>query len=343
MGGSSSFARIRGVGLLITLAIGVAAAAGCKPKQTDGKASPAASGSAAATGGPCEQWAQKVCAKAGAQSPACTSFTETTQLMSPATCTAGLKDIKVTLDKLSAQRGECDKLVKTLCAAIGPETKTCQMVTTQTANFPPAQCKMMMGKLPEITEELKKMEAQNQPLSADLQAAIAANTAPAFGPENASVKIVEFSDFQCPYCAHAADVVHQIREKYGDKVRFVFRQFPLPFHAQARGAAEAALAANAQGKFWEFHDRLFKNQQALEPAKFEGYAKDAGLNVAQFKKALEDKKLGEQVEADVKLGEQVRVNGTPTMFVNGARVENPGDFNAVATMIDAALKGGTPG
>ena len=343
MGGSSSFARFRGVGLVLTLAIGIASAAGCKPKQTDGKASPAASGSAAAASGPCEQLAEKVCAKAGAQSPACSSFKEATDLMSTATCSAGLKDIKVTLDKISAQRGECDKLVKALCSAVGPETKTCQMVTTQTANFPPAQCKMMMGKLPEITEDLKKMEAQNKPLTADLQAAIAANTAPAFGPENASVKIVEFSDFQCPYCARAADVVHQIKEKYGDKVRFVFRQFPLPMHPQARPAAEAALAANAQGKFWEYHDKLFKNQQALDKNGLETYAKDTGLNVAQFKKSLEDKKLGEQIEADMKLGEQVHVNGTPTMFINGARVENPSDFNAVASMIDAALKGGAPG
>jgi protein-disulfide isomerase len=341
--GSSTFARSRGAALFLLLATGIASAAGCQPKKTTGKASPAASGSAAASTGPCADYAQKVCEKAGAESPACNSFKEATDLMAPATCTAGMKDIKVTFDKLAAQRGECDKLVKTLCAAIGPTTKTCQMVTTQTASFPPARCKMMSEHVPQIVEDLKKMEAQNQPLASDLQAAIAANTAPAFGPENAKVKIVEFSDFQCPFCSRAAETVHKIREKYSDKVRFVFRQFPLPMHAQAHGAAEAALAANAQGKFWEYHDLLFKNQQSLDRASLENHAKEAGLNVAQFKKALDDKKLGEQVDSDMKLGEQVQVQGTPTMFVNGARVDNPSDFNAVSAMIDAALKGGTPG
>lgn len=337
--GSSSFARSRGAGLFLMLALGIASVAGCKPKQTDGKAAPAASGSAAAASGPCAEYAQKVCEKAGAESPACNSFKEATDLMAPATCSAGLKDIKVTTDKLAAQRGECDKLVKTLCAAIGPTTKTCQMVTTQTASFPPARCKMMGEHIPQIVEDLKKMEAQNQPLTPELQAAIAASTAPAFGPENAKVKVVEFSDFQCPFCSRAAETVHKIREKYSDKVRFVFRQFPLPMHAQAHGAAEAALAANAQGKFWEYHDVLFKNQQALDRPALENHAKEAGLNVAQFKKALDDKKTVEQVDADMKLGEQVQVQGTPTMFVNGARVDNPSDFNAVSTMIDEALKG----
>jgi protein-disulfide isomerase len=325
------------------LAVGIASTVGCKPKQTDGKASPAPSGSAAATSGPCAEYAQKVCDKTGAESPACTSFKEATDLMAPSACKAGIKDIQVTLTKLTEQRGECDKLVKQLCAAIGPTTKTCQMVTTQTASFPPARCKMMAEHIPQILEDLKKMEAANQPISAELQAAIAANTAPAFGPENASVKIVEFSDFQCPFCSKAADVVHQIKEKYGDKVRFVFRQFPLPMHGQAHVAAEAALAADAQGKFWEYHDLLFKNQQALDRAGLENHAKTAGLNLAQFKKALDDKKLAEQVDADMKLGEKVQVQGTPTMFVNGARVDNPSDFNAVAGMIDAALKGPTPG
>ncbi|MGC4095438.1 MAG: thioredoxin domain-containing protein [Polyangiaceae bacterium] len=341
--GSSSFARSRGASLFVLLAIGIASVAGCKPKQSTSKVSPAPSGSAAAASGPCAEYAQKVCAKAGPESPACTSFKEATDLMSPAACSAGIKDIQVTTDKLTAQRGECDKLVKQLCAAIGPTTKTCQMVTTQTASFPPARCKMMADHIPQIVEDLKKMEAANQPISPELQAAIAANTAPAFGPENASVKIVEFSDFQCPFCSRAADVVHKIRETYGEKVRFVFRQYPLPMHDKAKVAAEAALAAHAQGKFWEYHDRLFKNQQSLDRPALEAHAKDAGLNVAQFKKALDDKKLGEQVDADMKLGEQVQVQGTPTMFVNGARVDNPSDFAAVSSMIDNALKGPTPG
>lgn len=340
---SSNFRRSR-ARVAIALSLGLAslwAASGCKSRTAGSSSTPAASGSAVAAG-PCADYADKVCAKAGAESPTCASFKEATGVMSPAVCTAGIKDIQVTIGKLAAARSDCEKLVKTLCAAVGPKTKTCNMVTTQTQSFPPAKCKQMMEHVPQITEDLKKMEAANQPLTPDLQAAIATGGA-AFGPENATVKIVEFSDFECPYCSRAATVVHQIREKYGNKVRFVFRQFPLPMHPNAHVAAEAALAANAQGKFWEFHDELFKNQQALGRPQLEEHAKKTGLNVAEFKKSLDDKKFGEQVDADMKLGEKVQVQGTPTMFINGARVENPTDFTALASLIDAALGGTPPG
>jgi protein-disulfide isomerase len=336
---------LRRAGATLTLIVAVAAltgAAGCKRKDKTGSA-PAASGSAAQAAGPCGEYAEKVCAKTGAESPTCTSFKEATGLMSDSTCKAGIKDIAVSLQKLKNQRGDCDKLTKTLCDGVGAKSKTCEMVTTQTAQFPPARCKAMLEHVPEIMEDLKKREAANQPLSKELQAAIAGQGAPAFGPDNALVTIVEFSDFQCPYCSRAADVAHQLKEKYGTKVRFVFRQFPLPMHPQARGAAVAALAANAQGKFWEFHDELFKNQQALAAPNLEEHAKKIGLNLAQFKKSLDDKAFAEQVDADMKLGEQVQVQGTPTMFLNGARIENPTDFATIATQIDAALGGASPG
>lgn len=338
---------LRRAGATLTLMVAAAlltSAVGCKRKDNGTAASaPSASGSAAQAAGPCGEYASKVCAKTGAESPTCQSFKEATGLMSDATCKTGIKDIEVSLQKLKSQRGECEKLVKTLCDGVGPKTKTCEMVTTQTAQFPPARCKAMLEHVPEIMEDLKRREAANQPLSKDLQSAIAAPSAPAFGPENALVTIVEFSDFQCPYCSRAADVAHQIKEKYGTKVRFVFRQFPLPMHPQARGAAEAALAANAQGKFWEFHDELFKNQQSLGAENLQDHAKKVGLNVAQFKKSIDDKTYAAQVEADMKLGEQVQVQGTPTMFINGARVENPTDFSALAAQIDAALGSATPG
>ena len=126
-------------------------------------------------------------------------------------------------------------------------------------------------------------------------------------------------------------------EKYGDKVRFVFRQFPLPFHGDARLAAQAALAAHQQGKFWEFHDLLFANQKALTRPSLMDYAKQVNLDVPQLEKALADKSLEAQVDADVKLGDEVNVSGTPTVFINGKRVANPTEFEPVAKLIDAAL------
>jgi protein-disulfide isomerase len=106
----------------------------------------------------------------------------------------------------------------------------------------------------------------------------------------------------------------------------------------ARGAAEAALAANAQGKFWEFHDRLFEHQSELDRANLEDQAKAVGLNVPAFKKALDQKEYSPAVESDMKMGETAAVQGTPTMFVNGARIDNPTSFETVSAQIETALK-----
>jgi protein-disulfide isomerase len=264
-------------------------------------------------------------------------------LMPPEACAAGMKNIEFSTKKMAAASQACDELVQKLCAAVGPETQSCKLVGSETKKFGPEKCKMMMQHLPEVTAELKSMEDANKPISAELQAAIAATSPSSFGPANAKVQVVEFSDFQCPFCSQAANVVHQIRQKYGDKVRFTFRQFPLPMHPNAREAAEAALAAGTQGKFWEYHDRLFKNQNQLDRAALEAHAKETGLNVPAFKKSLEEHKFAPMVDADLKLGEQVHVNGTPSMFVNGQRVANPTNFEAVSALIDAALKGTPPG
>jgi protein-disulfide isomerase len=113
-------------------------------------------------------------------------------------------------------------------------------------------------------------------------------------------------------------------------------------HPLAKGAAEAALAANAQGKFWEYHDVLFESKK-LERADLEEHAKKIGLNVDTFKKALDDKQFSAAVDADMKLGEGAGVQGTPTMFINGKRVQNPTSFEAVSAMIETELKPGTPG
>lgn len=329
-------------------------AAGCnKPKAHHHSAAPAASGSAGvaatAAAGPCQKYAAAVCEKAGKEAESCQALNSLVDIMSPDACRAGLKDIAFSLKKLGEANKSCDELVSKLCAEFGPTSETCTMVGSQTKQFPGAQCTKMLGQLPDIIAGLKKREQANQPLSPQVAAAMAQGKSPSFGPPDAKVTVVEFSDFQCPYCGRAATVVDQVKEKYSDRVHFVFRQFPLPMHENARGAAEAALAANAQGKFWEFHDKLFKNQTQLTRDGLEGFAKDAGLNVTEFKKALDAKTYAADVDADVKLGESVAVEGTPTMFINGARVANPTSFETVSAQIDSALKGapapaaGTPG
>jgi protein-disulfide isomerase len=335
------FSRRVARGLLPFLLLIAAALPGCKKAAKPAGGGPAGSASAGAPLGPCPDYLAKVCDKAGHQSQTCLALASSVDLLPKEACVVALKNIDYSLKKVAEAGKVCDDLTKTLCDAIGSTTQTCQLVTNQTKTFSPERCKGMMQNLPEVIGQLKKMEAANQPLSPELQKAIVENgPAATFGPATATVQVVEFSDFQCPYCSRAADAVHKVKEKYGDKIRFTFRQFPLPMHSNAHAAAEAAMAANAQGKFWEFHDLLFKNQQQLDSAGLTQHAKAAGLNVAAFKKSLDDKQFAAQVDADMKLGEQVQVNGTPTMFINGARVADPTNFEAISQAIDAALKGG---
>ncbi len=288
----------------------------------------------------CTSYATKLCAEAGDASPTCAAIKQTLELLPPAACAAGVGDLAFTKAKLGDARKKCDELTAKLCADIGPDTATCTMVKTQTKAFPPERCTMMLDKYPEVVADLKKMEARNKPLPPEQFAAAAAADAPSFGPADAKVTIIEFSDFQCPFCTRAATASQQIKEKYGTRVRFVFRQFPLDFHQNAHVASQAALAAHAQGKFWELHDRMFADQAKLDRPSLELAAKELGLNVATFKKALDDKTYAAAVDADIKIGQAISVDGTPTMFLNGKRVTDPTSFEALSKEIDAALGGG---
>jgi len=288
----------------------------------------------------CEQYAEKLCAEMGPESPTCASTKATLDVLPPAACAAGLSDVAFTKTKLTEARKSCDELSTKLCKDVGDATETCNMVKTQTKNFPADRCKSMLDNYAAVLADLKKMEMRNQPLAPEKFASIAQGAnLPSFGPTDAKVTIVEFSDFECPYCSRAASAAKQIKEKYGTKVRFVFRQFPLSFHPNAHVAAQASLEANAQGKFWEFHDKMFENQKALDRASLEASAKAVGLDVTKLKKALDDKTHAATVDAELKLGEEVAVDGTPTMFLNGKRVANPTDFDTISKEIDAALAG----
>ena len=141
---------------------------------------------------------------------------------------------------------------------------------------------------------------------------------PAVGPEDALVTIVEYSDFQCPFCSRVNPTMKQIKETYPKDVRVVFRQLPLGFHDRARPAAKAALAASKQGKFWEMHDALFANQKALDDKALETYASQiAGLNIDQWKKDLADPALETLVKEDETVAAKFGAGGTPAFFVNG--------------------------
>lgn len=161
---------------------------------------------------------------------------------------------------------------------------------------------------------------------------------PAKGPATAPVVIVEFSDFQCPYCSRLTPTLEEVMSKYGTKVRLVFRQFPLPMHPNAQKAAEAALCANEQGKFWEMHDAMFKDQQGLAVDALKTKAAGLGLNAQTFNACLDSGKQKDTISADMKAGQTAGVTGTPAMFINGRFLSGAQPMSEIAKVIDEELK-----
>ena len=160
---------------------------------------------------------------------------------------------------------------------------------------------------------------------------------PVRGPASAPVTIVEFADYQCPFCARNVPLVKELLEAYPETVNFVFKEFPLTnIHRNAMPAAKAAIAAQKQDKYWEMHDLLFENFQDLEEDALERYAAEVGVDVAQWKQDMASDDVERRVQEDLRLGRAVGVRGTPTMFVNGLRVTNRSP-EGIRAMIDAAL------
>jgi protein-disulfide isomerase len=154
------------------------------------------------------------------------------------------------------------------------------------------------------------------------------------GGAKAPVTIVEFSDYACPFCKRAEDSVNKVMQAYGDKVRLVFRDYPLPMHPTARPASEAAACANAQGKFWDYHAKLFDNQSSLGEDKLKQYAKDVGLDSAKFEECLAKKPHAAAIDQDIADGGKVGVNGTPAFFINGRMISGAQPFEKFKEIID---------
>jgi protein-disulfide isomerase len=192
-------------------------------------------------------------------------------------------------------------------------------------------------RMEEFSNELKEAAKVQISLEPPRVSVPVPDTAPRFGSASAPVQIIEFSDFECPYCSRAANTVTEIEKKYGDKVSVVYRYFPLEFHPHAQKAAEAAACANDQGKFWPYHDKLFANQKALEPASLEQYASELGLDTAAFKTCLESGKNAPLVAADLEAGKSAGVQGTPGFFVNGRFLGGALPIDQFSAIIDDEL------
>ncbi|MEM7413012.1 MAG: DsbA family protein [Myxococcota bacterium] len=159
---------------------------------------------------------------------------------------------------------------------------------------------------------------------------------PAKGDAKA-LKVIEFSDFQCPFCNRVMPTLRQVEQTYGDKVQIVFKHLPLSIHPKAPAAHAAAEAAHKQGKFWEMHDKIFSDQRGMSEAKYLAYAAEIGLDVDQFKKDLQDPGVRARVEADTAEAARLGVSGTPAFFINGRFLSGAQPFAAFKALIDEEL------
>ena len=163
--------------------------------------------------------------------------------------------------------------------------------------------------------------------------------APAKGAKKPKITVVEFSDFQCPFCARVMPTLTQIEKEYGDRVEIVFKHLPLRIHSKAPAAHAAAEAAHRQGKFWEMHDLIFENQREMAPEKYEEYAAQIGLDVERFKKDAASSDVKKRVDSDAAEAASLGITGTPAFLVNGRYLSGAQPFEAFQRLIDEELAG----
>jgi protein-disulfide isomerase len=318
--------------LLPVLAIAAACGGGAKT------AKPAANATvqAAATDS-CAEYAQRICIELGTRTEACRGALGVVALMSPRACSAGVEDFDTTRTRIADLRKACETVAENVCNALGQDSESCKAIRQNLPDIPPGHCLALLHDQTQLVAALQQREAMNGPLSDEQWQALTAGHPPGFGAADARVVVVEFTDFQCPFCAQAAETMRRLKQDYATRIRVVVRQFPLSFHPNARNAAQAALAASDQGKFWEYHDLLFSHQDALGTDALVGYAQTLGLNPQAFSAAIGSESVKQRVADDLQLGESVQVQGTPTMFIDKKRVDNPIDYDAVSQTIDSEL------
>ena len=165
---------------------------------------------------------------------------------------------------------------------------------------------------------------------------------PMMGAQDARITLVEFSDFQCPYCAKAVLKLNAVLKAYPTQVKLIFKQYPLESHPQASISAAAALAANQQGKFWQMHDALFANRERLSRRTILELAESLGLDIKRFTADLDSAEIKKAVAKDVADGDRAGVEATPTVFINGQRYNGSLEMGAIKPVLDAQLKPPAP-
>jgi protein-disulfide isomerase len=243
---------------------------------------------------------------------------------------------------------DVDEVVRTVVEELGPvsDAEVRGYYQQNRAQLPPNQTFETIA--PRIREflEIQKLELAGRTLTkrADVRIllepprATVAGSGPSLGPADAPVTIVEFSDFQCPYCGRAAPVAKSLVDRYPDQVRLVYRHMPLDFHAQARDAASAAICADRQGQFWEFHDLLFENQQNLHVTQLRQYADELSLDSAALERCMSDPETTALIDVDARDARELGVTGTPAFFINGILITGARPLADFVEVIDTELQ-----
>ena len=177
------------------------------------------------------------------------------------------------------------------------------------------------------TEQVSTEEAFQHPIDPLIR-----DFNPVRGPKDAVITLVDYSDFECPFCARSRETLHEIMKRYEGKIRWIFKSYPLPFHSHAKEASYAAMAANEQGKFWPYHDELYANQQNLGDKLYLKISKDVGLDIDKFNKDRHSDRIKKMVEQDEADATKVGVRGTPHFLINGVPLSGaqpPAAFEAI--------------
>jgi protein-disulfide isomerase len=183
----------------------------------------------------------------------------------------------------------------------------------------------------EITEALEKRYRSGQPKLIDT------SEAPVEGSSGAKVTLVEFADYECPHCKRFQPVLRQILDEFKGDVKLYFKHYPLPQHTNARLAAEAAVSAQKQGKFWQYQDKLWENQDSLTPAELEKYAKEIGLDMTKFRAELDNPKVKARVQKDRVDGQTLGLASTPTLYINGREYTDAKDTESLREWLKEEL------
>ncbi len=189
-----------------------------------------------------------------------------------------------------------------------------------------------------LTQQAAPPRQEQRPPPAQARNVDPGDASPAMGGKHPKVTIVEWSDFQCPYCSKVEPTMKQIMDTYKDDVRLVWRNEPLPFHPNAMPAAKAAMAAARQGKFWQMHDLMFAHQQDLSDAKYEEWAKQIGLNLGKWRADKDSPEVAAEINKDSSYGQSVGADGTPAFFLNGKFISGAMPFDSFKPVIDEQIK-----